>query len=221
MSRKDQLLMMIEHFASGNKAEFARILSISPQNLNSWLKNGYLDIERVFKSCHGISSEWLITGEGEMMAKNRLPYAELEDTLVIPLLNTHDIITGDWNNPWHYVLLKGDEFFYDFITRMPGRDLICFIPNSSFLGCRIVKPDELKEKCLYIVRTKNQSSQSIFFVQYLGEETSEGRSVHKFTTRRGESCPDILLALPAEDIDQCAEIKVYTINHQLDNLYPR
>lgn len=212
---------LVSYFASGNKAEFARMLGITKQSLNTWYNHQYLDIKKVFYACPGVSAEWLITGEGKMLEKDRQPYEGLDSAILIPFLNTDDIITGKWFNPWHYVLMKGDEFYYSFFARMPGRDLICYIPNSSILGCRIVKPEELKEKCLYIVRTKNQSSQSIFFVQYLGEETNEGISVHKFTTRRGESCPDILLALPAEDIDQCAEIKVYTINHQLDNLYPR
>ncbi|MBP3269884.1 MAG: hypothetical protein J6L98_04305 [Bacteroidales bacterium] len=217
MSRRDQLLMMIEHFASGNKAEFARILSISPQNLNSWLKNGYVDIERVFKSCHGISAEWLITGEGEMLTEKR-PLNLLSQDVMIPFLNTQDVLDGLWQNPWHFVIVRGYEFYYSFFTRMPGRELVCYIPHGSILGCKIIKPEELKEKFLYIVRTKNQG---VFFVQYLGEETSERASVHKFTTRRGESCAELVLALPTEDIAQCAEIEDYTINHHRDNLYPR
>ena len=196
------------------------MLGISRQHLNIWYAREYFDIKKVFHACPGVSAEWLITGKGKMLAKDRQPYEGLDSAAFIPFLNTDDIITGQWNNPWHYVLVTGYEFYYSFFTRMPGRDLICYIPHSSILGCQIVNPDELKEKHLYIVRTKSQSNQSIFFVQYLGEETSEGTSVHKFTTRRGKYA-ELVLSLPTEDIAQCAEIQDYTINHHLDNLYPR
>lgn len=221
MAGSPQLDQLVSYYARGNKAEFARMLGISRQHLNIWYAREYLDIKKVFHACPGVSAEWLITGEGKMLEKDRQPYEGLDLAAMIPFLNTDDVITGKWNNPWHYVLVNGYEFHYSFFTRMPGRELISYIPYHSILGCIIVKPDELKEKCLYIVRTKDQSNQRIFFVQYLGEETSEGASVHKFTTRRGGSYAEIKLALPAEDIAQCAEIKDYTINHRLDNLYPR
>ena len=209
-----QLDQLVSHFASGNKAEFARMLGISRQHLNIWYSREYFDIKKVFRACPGVSAEWLITGEGEMLTEKR-PLNLLSQDAMIPFINTQDVLDGSWSNPWHFVVVRGYEFFYNFITRMPGGDLRYFIPHGSIFGCKVVKPDELKQKCLNIVRTMDKGT---FFVQYLGEEISEGASAHKFTTRRGNQCSEMQFTIPPEDIVQCAEIKDYTINHSLENV---
>lgn len=212
MSRRDQLLMMIERFASGNKAEFARILSISPQNLNSWLKNGYVDIERVYNSCHGISAEWLITGKGEMLKKDRLPEVIDNGLTLIPIINTDDVMTGKWDNTYHYFLLKGDEFpYYSFITRMPCNDLALYIPFSSMIGCKVVEKDSLRKNGLYVVLTKLKG---VFISEFLGEETNGGVTVYKFTSQRNGMAAERLITLPPEDISKCAEIVVSFKSHR-------
>lgn len=215
MATCSQLDQLVSYFASGNKAEFARMLGISRQHLNIWYSREYLDIKKVFFACPGVSAEWLLTGEGNMLEKDRQRYDGLDSALFIPFINTDDIITGKWYNPYHYVLLKGDEFFYSFFTRMPGCDLSRYIYHGSILGCQIIEPNEFKKECLYIVRTENRGT---FFVEYLGEETIDGHSVHKFTTRRDNEIPEIQLALPSEDIAQCAEIADYSVNHYIENV---
>ena len=67
MNKKEQLDLLVAHYAGGVKAEFAKMLGISNQNLNIWYTRDNFDIEKVFKACPGISAEWLLTGEGEML----------------------------------------------------------------------------------------------------------------------------------------------------------
>lgn len=207
--------MLIAYFANGNKAEFARSLSISPQNLNSWLRNEFIDFEKVYSAHPSVSAEWLLSGEGEMLAEKR-PLASLKDDKFIPIVHEESLLLGNWEESESFILVRGDDHFkYGFITVMPNGDLRYFIYIHSLLGCDYADASNLKKDCLYIIRTK---SQGVFFVQYLGDDTNMGKPVHKFSTRRGQVSPDIQLALPSDDIVQCAEIVDYSVNHYVENV---
>lgn len=65
------ILALIDHYSNGNKAQFANLLGITPQGLSTWIKRETFDIELVFSKCEDISSEWLLTGEGDMLKQER------------------------------------------------------------------------------------------------------------------------------------------------------
>ena len=67
MGKKDMILALIDHYSNGNKAQFANLVGITPQGLSTWIKRETFDIELVFSKCEGVSSEWLLTGQGDMM----------------------------------------------------------------------------------------------------------------------------------------------------------
>ena len=214
-SKSERLNMLVAYFANGNKAEFARSLSISPQNLNSWLRNEFIDYEKVYSAHPSVSAEWLLSGEGEMLAEKR-PLATLKDDKLIPVVHEENLLLGNWEESESFILVRGDNHLkYDFITIMPNGDLDRFIYTKSILGCDIVDANNLRKDCLYIIRTK---SQGVFFVQYLGDDTNVGQPVHKFTTQRGQNSPEIQLALPSNDIVQCAEIVDYSVNHYVEHV---
>lgn len=64
------ILALIEHYSNGNKAQFANLLGITPQGLSTWIKRESFDNELIFSKCEGLSAEWLLTGEGSMLANN-------------------------------------------------------------------------------------------------------------------------------------------------------
>lgn len=66
MDKKTMLECLINHYTDGNKAAFARMLTITPQVLSQWLARSSFDNELLFKKCPGVSASWLLTGEGEM-----------------------------------------------------------------------------------------------------------------------------------------------------------
>lgn len=215
MANCSKLDQLVSYFAGGKKVEFARRLGISRQHLNIWYSREYLDIEKVFYSCPGVSAEWLITGEGEMLAEKR-PLATLKDDKLIPVVHEENLLLGNWEESESFILVRGDNHMeYGFITFIPNGDLDHFIYKGSILGCNLVDSNNLEKDCLYIIRTK---SQGVFFVQYLGDDTNVGKPVHKFTTRRGRNRPEIQLALPSEDIVQCAEIVDYSVNHYVEHV---
>lgn len=67
MEKKDRLLKLIEHYSDGNKSEFARMIGVSPQAVNTWISRNTFDIDIVYAKCVDISPEWLLTGKGPML----------------------------------------------------------------------------------------------------------------------------------------------------------
>lgn len=65
--KKQQLEELIDHYSNGNKAAFANLIGISPQGLNNWIRRGNFDPEVLYTHLDGISSVWLLSGEGSML----------------------------------------------------------------------------------------------------------------------------------------------------------
>lgn len=67
MNKKDMVIALISHYSNGNKAHFANRLGITPQSISTWISRNTFDIDKIYANCEGISAEWLLTGEGEML----------------------------------------------------------------------------------------------------------------------------------------------------------
>lgn len=68
----DRIKLVRERFCGGSNAQFAKILGESDQTVNNWVRSGYnvgrgvaSKIKEVFPI---IDMNWLLTGEGEMLA---------------------------------------------------------------------------------------------------------------------------------------------------------
>lgn len=58
---------LINYYTDGNQAKFAAMLGIPAQNVSAWIKRGTFNAELLFEKLDGVSAEWLLTGEGEML----------------------------------------------------------------------------------------------------------------------------------------------------------
>ena len=67
MEKREMLECLINYYSDGNKSRFASMLKIRPQTINSWMIRNTMDIELVYKCCDGVSPDWLLSGEGEML----------------------------------------------------------------------------------------------------------------------------------------------------------
>ena len=67
MTKKDRVLSLINHYSNGNKSEFARMLGLSPQAINTWLSRDTFDFDIIYAKCENLSGDWLLTGEGSML----------------------------------------------------------------------------------------------------------------------------------------------------------
>ena len=83
MDKKERLLALIDHFANGNKTQFAGMIGVSPQGLSTWISRDTFDTERIYSKCVGVSPHWLLTGEGPML-ENINPQRNIEPAHSVP-----------------------------------------------------------------------------------------------------------------------------------------
>ena len=62
-----QLEQLIIVFAKGNQSSFARVSGIKASTIATWLARKNFDPERIKRALPQIDSNWLLTGEGEML----------------------------------------------------------------------------------------------------------------------------------------------------------
>lgn len=67
MNKTDMLDALITHYANGNKTQFAKILGVTPQAVNSWMTRGTFNSELFFEKFKDISPIWLLSGTGPMI----------------------------------------------------------------------------------------------------------------------------------------------------------
>lgn len=68
MTDKEKLKKIINTLFFGNKAEFARVLDISPQTVTNWMNRGISKdgLTLIQKKINEINPKWLLTGNGNM-----------------------------------------------------------------------------------------------------------------------------------------------------------
>lgn len=67
MDKKGILEALIAHYTGGNKSQFAKMLGVKPQTINTWDSRSTFDIELIYSKCEHISADWLLTGKGPML----------------------------------------------------------------------------------------------------------------------------------------------------------
>lgn len=60
---------LVNYYADGNQALFAAKLGVPAQNVNAWIKRKTFNAELIYSKCDGVSADWLLSGEGEMLKK--------------------------------------------------------------------------------------------------------------------------------------------------------
>ncbi len=67
MDKRTMLQCLVNHYSNGNQAQFAAKLGIPAQNISAWIKRNTFNAELIYEKCEGVSADWLLCGEGEMM----------------------------------------------------------------------------------------------------------------------------------------------------------
>lgn len=67
MDKSSMIEALVNHYSGGNQAQFAAKLGLPAQNISAWIKRGTFNAELLFSKCEGISADWLLSGEGEML----------------------------------------------------------------------------------------------------------------------------------------------------------
>ena len=100
MEKKQRLNMLIEYYCRGNKNQFARMLGIQPQTINSWESRNTYNTELIYSKCEGVNPAWLLTGKGDMIDNETITPSINQNCLGAPYYNVDfiggfDLITND------------------------------------------------------------------------------------------------------------------------------
>lgn len=71
MDKSTMLECLINYYTNGNKAAFAAMIGVKPQTISAWISRNTFDNEQIYAKCNDVSADWLLTGEGEMIRKDR------------------------------------------------------------------------------------------------------------------------------------------------------
>ena len=81
MTKKERLEAIIKHYSDGKPSVFAKLIGVAPSTISSWLSRDTLDYDLLFAKCENLSSEWLLTGRGEMI---NIQTATFNNTTTLP-----------------------------------------------------------------------------------------------------------------------------------------
>lgn len=81
MNKKERLEAIIKHYSDGKPSVFAKLIGVAPSTISSWLSRDTLDYDLLFAKCENLSSEWLLTGRGEMI---NIQTATFNNTTTLP-----------------------------------------------------------------------------------------------------------------------------------------
>ncbi len=128
MEKKDRLLSLIGHYSGGNKSEFARMIGVSPQAVNTWITRNTFDIDIVYAKCLNVSPDWLLTGKGNMLKEK-----EKEDVSA-PVVS-YDSKVGQ---PYYDVdFLGGFSEIYNSRVSLPDHNIIVPGFDRAHLWCNV------------------------------------------------------------------------------------
>lgn len=115
MEKSERLNLLIKHYANGNKSQFAKQLDMTPQGINTWISRNTYDIELIYSKCDGISADWLISGQGNML-KNE---------------PTHTIEKYQYRSDSEIIEIENPPIVPRELTKTPNFDTLELVKNDA------------------------------------------------------------------------------------------
>ena len=73
MDRKRMVSSLVEYYTNGNKSQFAKMLGITPQTINTWISRNTFNAELIYAKCEGVSANWLLKVPSQNRQSGRSP----------------------------------------------------------------------------------------------------------------------------------------------------
>ena len=169
---------LISHFTNGNKAQFSKLLGVSPQTISAWIARNTFDSELVYAKCRYINPSWLLTGQGDMLVKNdvqqnieskreAIPAMEEipSDIAPIPLV-TERAAAGFGNDCFsiqesdvkdYYIIPKFRFNHVDFMIEVSGISMYPHFKSGDVIACTILRDAKYIQwnRC-HVIATRDQ-----------------------------------------------------------------
>lgn len=65
------LLQLKKQLNCVSDADFAKKIGITSQTLSNWYARNTFDAEKIYTNCVGVSGDWLLSAEGEILKKSK------------------------------------------------------------------------------------------------------------------------------------------------------
>lgn len=178
MNKKSMLEALISHFTNGNKAQFSKLLGVSPQTISAWIARNTFDSELIYAKCRHINPSWLLTGQGDMLVKNdvqqnieskreAIPIMEEipSDIAPIPLV-TERAAAGFGNDCFsiqesdvrdYYIIPKFRFNHVDFMIEVSGISMYPHFKSGDVIACTILRDAKYIQwnRC-HVIATRDQ-----------------------------------------------------------------
>lgn len=169
---------LISHFTNGNKAQFSKLLGVSPQTISAWIARNTFDSELIYAKCRHINPSWLLTGQGDMLVKNdvqqnieskreAIPAMEEipSDIAPIPLV-TERAAAGFGNDCFsiqesdvrdYYIIPKFRFNHVDFMIEVSGISMYPHFKSGDVIACTILRDAKYIQwnRC-HVIATRDQ-----------------------------------------------------------------
>lgn len=178
MNKKSMLEALISHFTNGNKAQFSKLLGVSPQTISAWIARNTFDSELIYVKCRYINPSWLLTGQGDMLVKNdvqqnvetkreAIPAMEgiSSDIAPIPLVTEHaaagfgnDCFSIQENDVKDYYIIPKFRFNHvDFMIEVSGISMYPHFKSGDVIACTILHETKYIQwnRC-HVIATRDQ-----------------------------------------------------------------
>lgn len=116
MEKSERLNLLIKHYANGNKSQFAKQLDMTPQGINTWISRNTYDIELIYSKCDGISADWLISGQGNMLKNEH---------------STHTIEKYQYSSDDEIIEIENPPIVPRELTKTPNFDTLELVKNDA------------------------------------------------------------------------------------------
>ena len=169
---------LISHFTNGNKAQFSKLLGVSPQTISAWIARNTFDSELIYAKCRYINPSWLLTGQGDMLVKNdvqqnvetkreAIPAMEgiSSDIAPIPLVTEHaaagfgnDCFSIQENDVKDYYIIPKFRFNHvDFMIEVSGISMYPHFKSGDVIACTILHETKYIQwnRC-HVIATRDQ-----------------------------------------------------------------
>ena len=178
MNKKSMLEALISHFTNGNKAQFSKLLGVSPQTISAWIARNTFDSELIYAKCRYINPSWLLTSQGDMLVKNdvqqnvetkreAIPAMEgiPSDIAPIPLVTEH-AAAGFGNDCFsiqesdvkdYYIIPKFRFNHVDFMIEVSGISMYPHFKSGDVIACTILHEAKYIQwnRC-HVIATRDQ-----------------------------------------------------------------
>lgn len=169
---------LISHFTNGNKAQFSKLLGVSPQTISAWIARNTFDSELIYAKCRHVNPSWLLTGQGDMLVKNdvqqnieskreAIPIMEEipSDIAPIPLV-TERAAAGFGNDCFsiqesdvrdYYIIPKFRFNHVDFMIEVSGISMYPHFKSGDVIACTILRDAKYIQwnRC-HVIATRDQ-----------------------------------------------------------------